>query len=73
MESKLIPRFVVTVERSKMTTEFIALVIKDEADLKQQLAEHEAELRTAKYVGKAKRDDKGKLISHQLGKDWNIK
>jgi hypothetical protein len=65
-------RFTVYVDLPVLATERHCLVIVDEADLKQQLAEREAALRTAPYVAKPQRDKQGKLITYQLNKDWDL-
>ena len=58
------------VTRPRLREQVVAMVVKDEADLKAQLAAHEASLRAAPYVAKPQRDKSGNLTLHQLNKDW---
>lgn len=66
------PRFTVQVELQVLKTEHHVLIVLDEADMKKQIAEREALLKSTPYVAKPQRDKKGVLIMHQLNKDWNV-
>ena len=67
-----IPRYTTVVELSVMKTENVVLVVKDEADLKQQIADYEVRLRAQPIVAKIKRDKQGKVVMQQMNKDWNV-
>jgi RecB family endonuclease NucS len=65
-------RNVIYVERSVVTTERVAMIVVDEADMKAQLLKHEQLLREFKYVSKPDRDKQGKIEFHVLNNDWDI-
>ncbi len=61
----------VYVTHTVLTTAKFCMVVKDEEDLKKQLAEREASLRAQPFVAKPDRDKSGKLLMHELSKDWD--
>lgn len=59
------------VTHTVLTTARFCMVVKDEADLKQQLADREAAVRAAPFVSKPDRDKSGKPAFFELSKDWD--
>ena len=66
------PRYTVQVELSVLAKQQTVLVVLDEADMKRQIAEREAALRSAPFTANIQQDKKGNPILHQLNKDWNV-
>jgi len=58
------------VKRSVVTEESFAMVVRDEDDLKAQLAKCEEEFKAVPFVAKPEKDKQGKLVLHQMNKDW---
>jgi hypothetical protein len=61
----------VYVTHSVLTTARFCMVVKDEADLKEQLAAREAAVRAQPFVAKPDRDKSGKPVLFELSKDWD--
>lgn len=70
------PRSLIYVDVPVVAVERVAFVVKDEADLKAQLAEREASFRAQPFTTKPQRvkgaDGKEVLSFHQLSPDWNV-
>ena len=58
------------VTRSIVIDQVFAMVVTDEEDLKKQLSEAEAAFKAIPFVSKPQKDKQGKLVLHQMNKDW---
>jgi hypothetical protein len=61
---------VIYVTRSVVVDQVFAMVVVDEEDLKKQLLEAEAAFKAIQFVSKPQKDKQGKLVLHQMNKDW---
>jgi hypothetical protein len=61
----------VYVTHTVLTTARFCMVVKDEADLKEQLTAREAAVRAQPFVAKPDRDKSGKPVFFELSKDWD--
>jgi hypothetical protein len=66
------PRFTIEVEWQVLATQKAVLVVTDQQDMLNQLAAHDAQIRSTALVTKAKRDKHGKYEFHELSKDWDL-
>jgi hypothetical protein len=58
------------VTRSIVVDQVFAMVVKDEDDLTAQITAEEAKFKAIPFVSKPQKDKQGKLILHQMNKDW---
>lgn len=65
-------QYLVYVEVPVIAVGKMAIFISDEADLKKQLGEYEEEFRKQPLTYKPQRDQKGKVVLHELSPDWDI-
>lgn len=66
-------RYLVYVDVPVVAIGKMAIFVTNEDDLKAQLGTYEEEFRKQPLTYKPQRDQKGKVVLHELSPDWDIK